>query len=113
MLYELKLTKPLIRVQIFKDRSFAVDCAVLFLLSIPFVPLFFFASVYSQVSLGWQASESGLYLLVFFGGFAIPVGQAVAAETGEVHQFDILYVGAAAQVRHQAPECRSLEFGGI
>ena len=71
VLYELKLTKPLIRVQIFKDRSFAVDCAVLFLLSIPFVPLFFFASVYSQVSLGWQASESGLYLLVFFGGFAI------------------------------------------
>jgi EmrB/QacA subfamily drug resistance transporter len=69
--YELKLTKPLIRVQIFKDRAFAVDCAILFLLSIPFVPLFFFASVYSQVSLGWEASESGLYLLVFFGGFAV------------------------------------------
>ena len=68
--FELKVPKPLIRVRIFKDRSFAVDCAILFLLSIPFVPLFFFASVYSQVALGWEASESGLYLLVFFGGFA-------------------------------------------
>ena len=35
-----------------------------------FVPAFFFASVYSQVSLGFDANQAGLYLLVFFGGFA-------------------------------------------
>jgi hypothetical protein len=37
---------------------------------IAFVPVFFFASVYSQVSLGDDASEAGLYLLIFFAGFA-------------------------------------------
>lgn len=60
---------PLMRVSIFKQRAFAADNVVLFLLSIVFVPLFFFASMYSQVALGWDASEAGLYLLVFFAGF--------------------------------------------
>ena len=40
------------------DRAFAVDNAVLFLLSICFVPLFFFASVYAQIALGESASGS-------------------------------------------------------
>jgi MFS family permease len=37
---------------------------------IAFVPVFFFASVYSQVSLRYDATSAGLYLLVFFAGFA-------------------------------------------
>lgn len=37
---------------------------------VAFVPVFFFASVYSQVSLGFDANNAGLYLPVFFGGFA-------------------------------------------
>lgn len=69
--YESKLTNPLMRVQIFKERAFLGDCLVLFFMSIAFVPLFFFASMYSQISLGWSASEAGIYLLVFFGGFAV------------------------------------------
>ncbi|HYN51160.1 MAG TPA: MFS transporter, partial [Thermoleophilaceae bacterium] len=43
---------------------------VLFCLSMAFVPLFFFASLYAQLSLGQSASETGLYLLIFFAGFA-------------------------------------------
>ena len=70
VLYELRVENPLIRVRIFKNRAFAADNAVLFLLMIPFVPLFFFASMYAQVSLGESASETGLYLLIFFAGFA-------------------------------------------
>lgn len=61
---------PLLRLRIFENRAFAVDCAVLFFLMIPFVPLFFFASEYAQISLGETASETGLYLLIFFAGFA-------------------------------------------
>ncbi len=61
---------PLIKVQIFKDRAFLVDNAVLFFSMIAFVPVFFFASVYSQVSLGYDADNAGLYLLVIFAGFA-------------------------------------------
>ena len=71
VLYQLRIANPLLRLQIFKDRAFAVDNAILFLLMIPFVPLFFFASEYAQISLGESASETGLYLLIFFAGFAV------------------------------------------
>jgi EmrB/QacA subfamily drug resistance transporter len=67
---QLKATNPLLRLRIFENRAFAVDCAVLFFLMIAFVPLFFFASEYAQISLGESASETGLYLLIFFAGFA-------------------------------------------
>jgi len=68
--YELREENPLLRLSVFKDRAFAVDNIVLFLLMIPFVPLFFFASMYAQISLGESASQTGLYLLIFFAGFA-------------------------------------------
>jgi EmrB/QacA subfamily drug resistance transporter len=68
---QLGKASPLIQVRIFAQRAFAADNAVLFLMSAVFVPLFFFASVYAQVALGESASNAGLFLLVFFGGFAI------------------------------------------
>jgi EmrB/QacA subfamily drug resistance transporter len=67
---QLGSTNPLLRLRIFENRAFAVDSAVLFFLMIAFVPLFFFASEYAQISLGESASETGLYLLIFFAGFA-------------------------------------------
>jgi EmrB/QacA subfamily drug resistance transporter len=69
--YELRATNPLMKIRTFTDRAFAVDNAVLFLLMIAFVPLFFFASMYAQISLGESASETGLYLLIFFAGFFV------------------------------------------
>jgi EmrB/QacA subfamily drug resistance transporter len=71
VVYELRIANPLLRLRVFRDKAFAVDNIVLFLLMIPFVPLFFFASMYAQISLGESASETGLYLLIFFAGFAI------------------------------------------
>jgi EmrB/QacA subfamily drug resistance transporter len=68
--HELGTQHPVIQVRIFRDRGFAADNLVLFLLMIVFLPLFFFASLYAQVSLGDDASGAGLYLLVYFGGFA-------------------------------------------
>lgn len=70
VVYELRVEHPLLRLRVFEDRAFAVDNIILFLLMIPFVPLFFFASMYAQISLGESASETGLYLLIFFAGFA-------------------------------------------
>jgi EmrB/QacA subfamily drug resistance transporter len=67
---QLNASNPLLRLRIFENRAFAVDNAVLFFLMIAFVPLFFFASEYAQISLGESASETGLYLLIFFAGFA-------------------------------------------
>lgn len=68
--YQLRTENPLLRLEVFRSRAFTVDNVVLFLLMIPFVPLFFFASMYAQISLGESASETGLYLLIFFAGFA-------------------------------------------
>jgi EmrB/QacA subfamily drug resistance transporter len=68
--HELRTPHPVIQVRIFRNRAFAVDNLVLFLLMIVFLPLFFFASLYAQISLGDDASGAGLYLVIFFGGFA-------------------------------------------
>ena len=68
---ELRNPEPLLRLRIFGDRAFAVDTAALGLMSAVFVPFFFFASVYSQVSLGETASNAGIYILYFFIGFVI------------------------------------------
>jgi EmrB/QacA subfamily drug resistance transporter len=69
--YELRVENPLINMSIFRDRGFASENAVLFIMMICFIPLFFFASLYAQVGLEQGASEAGLYLLIFFGGFAV------------------------------------------
>jgi EmrB/QacA subfamily drug resistance transporter len=68
---ELQSDHPLVPVRLFANQAFAVDNAVLFFLSICFVPLFFFASLYAQVALDKTAENAGLLLLVFFGGFTI------------------------------------------
>lgn len=69
-LYELRAANPLIRMRIFAVRAFFVENVVLFITMVVFVPVFFFASMYAQVSLGYTASNAGLYLLTFFAGFA-------------------------------------------
>ncbi len=82
--FELRIPEPLLRMRIFEDRRFAMQNVVLFLLMICFVPLFFFASTYAQISLGDSASNAGLYLLTFFAGFAIAaqVGGRILDERG-------------------------------
>src|SRR5215475_4475108 len=70
VLVERRTEIPLIKVRIFADRAFSVDNAVLFFGMIAFIPVFFFASVYTQISLGFNANGAGLYLLIYFAGFA-------------------------------------------
>jgi len=70
VLAELRVRQPLIDVRLFRIRAFAVENIVLFTAMIAFIPIFFFASVYAQVALGDGPQEAGLYLLVFFAGFA-------------------------------------------
>ena len=62
---------PLMKVSIFKIRPFFVENLVLGISMLAFVPIFFFASEYAQISLGKTASEAGLFLLYFFIGFVI------------------------------------------
>jgi EmrB/QacA subfamily drug resistance transporter len=62
---------PLMEVRIFNIRAFSVENLVLFLAMLAFVPLFFFASEYAQISLGKTAQNAGLVLLYFFLGFVV------------------------------------------
>jgi EmrB/QacA subfamily drug resistance transporter len=64
-------TSPLIDVNIFRIRPFAVENMVLGISNLAFIPTFFFASEYAQVSLGKSASSASLVLLYFFIGFVI------------------------------------------
>lgn len=68
---ELRAEHPLIKMDIFRNRGFSGANAVLFLFSAVFIPVFFFTSMYAQISLGEDASSAGLYLLVFFAGFGV------------------------------------------
>ena len=73
VLYELRIESPLIQVRTFRDRAFAVDNAILFLLMIPFIPMFFFAGYVI-------ASQYGGRILDRVGARpAIVLGSAVAA----------------------------------
>ena len=56
---------------IFRIRPFLVENLVLGISMLVFVPVFFFASEYAQISLGKSASEAGLFLLYFFLGFVV------------------------------------------
>jgi EmrB/QacA subfamily drug resistance transporter len=69
--WELHTADPLLALKIFRDRGFSVETVVLALMSVVFIPFFFFASVYAQVSLGDSASDAGLYIMYFFLGFVV------------------------------------------
>ena len=70
-LLELRTDSPLIAVGIFRIRPFAVENVVLLIAMMAFVPMFFFASEYAQISLHKKASETGIILLFFFIGFVV------------------------------------------
>jgi len=67
---EARTPGPLIDVSVFRIRAFRVQNIVLFVSMIVFIPIFFFASIYAQVALGDGPQGAGLYLLLFFFGFA-------------------------------------------
>jgi EmrB/QacA subfamily drug resistance transporter len=68
---ERHVDSPLIDLTIFRDRTFFVENAVLLVAMMAFVPVFFFASEYAQISLGEKASKASLVLLYFFAGFVV------------------------------------------
>jgi EmrB/QacA subfamily drug resistance transporter len=69
--YERGVSSPLIEVSIFRIRPFFVENLVLGVSNIVFIPVFFFASEYAQISLGKSASSASLVLLYFFLGFVV------------------------------------------
>jgi predicted MFS family arabinose efflux permease len=70
-LVEIRTASPLIEMSIFRVRPFLVENIVLGISMLVFIPVFFFASEYAQISLGKSPSEASLLLLFFFIGFVI------------------------------------------
>jgi EmrB/QacA subfamily drug resistance transporter len=68
---ELRTEHPLMRVRIFSDRAFLMDNIVLGISMLAFIPVFFFASEYAEISLGKKSTQAGIVLLYFFIGFVI------------------------------------------
>jgi EmrB/QacA subfamily drug resistance transporter len=68
---ELRTESPLIKVSIFRIRAFSFENLVLAVAMLAFVPVFFFASEYAQISLGETPTQAGLFLLYFFLGFVV------------------------------------------
>ena len=68
---EYRTTAPLMQVRIFRIRAFAVENLVLGIAMLSFIPVFFFASEYAQISLDKKAQQAGLFLLYFFLGFVV------------------------------------------
>jgi len=67
---EWRTAVPLMQVRIFTIHAFRMENLVLGIAMLAFVPVFFFASEYAEISLGESASRTGLYILYFFLGFA-------------------------------------------
>ncbi len=68
---ELRTESPLIEVRIFEIRPFLVENLVLGISTLVFIPTFFFASEYAEISLGKSASQASLVLLYYFVGFVV------------------------------------------
>ncbi len=68
---EMRTASPLIQVKIFRIRAFSVENVVLLIAMMAFIPVFFFASEYAQISLRKSSSQAGVFLLFFFIGFAV------------------------------------------
>ena len=83
-LVELRQRQPLISVRLFAIRAFLVENIILVISMACFIPIFFFASVYAQEALGDGPNQAGLFLLLFFAGFApgVQVGGRVLDRRG-------------------------------
>lgn len=66
-----RVATPLLRLNVFKDRGFTLATLCTLFASAAFVSVFFFLSVYGQVSLAMSAMATGLLFLKLFVGFVI------------------------------------------
>jgi EmrB/QacA subfamily drug resistance transporter len=68
---EQRTRSPLIDIQVFHNRAFAIENLVLGIAMVVSIPVYFFASEYAEIALGQPALKASLVLLYFFAGFVI------------------------------------------
>jgi EmrB/QacA subfamily drug resistance transporter len=110
---ELQTPSPLMQVSIFRIRPFLVENLVLAITMLVFIPVFFFASEYAQISLGKTPAEAGEVLLYFFIGFVIAaqIGGRMLDRVGAKRPVVIGCVLGAAGFWLWARKVTGLDFG--
>ena len=111
---ELRTASPLMDISIFRIRPFLVENLVLGISMLVFVPVFFFASEYAQISLGKSASSASLVLLYFFLGFVVAaqIGGRMLDRGGAKRPVVLGCVLAAVGFWLWSDQVTSLDFGG-
>lgn len=71
VLIQRRRKEPLIKLRVFRDRGFTISVIATLFSSFAFISVFFFLSVYGQVSLGLSVGDTGLLFLKLFSGFVI------------------------------------------
>ena len=110
---ELRTSSPLMEVRIFRIRAFSVENMVLAISMLVFIPVFFFASIYAQISLGKSASQAGIVLLFFFLGFVVAaqIGGRMLDRVGAKRPVVLGCVLAAVGFELWASKVTDLSFG--
>ena len=113
VLVELRTESPLIKVNIFRIRAFAVENIVLLIAMMAFIPVFFFASEYAQISLHDSASSAGIFLLYFFLGFVVlaQIGGRILDREGAKRAVVLGCAIAAVGFDFWASKATTLSFG--
>src|SRR5580658_2984876 len=110
---EVRTQSPLMKISIFRIRPFLVENLVLGIAMLVFIPVFFFASEYAQISLGDTASKAGIFLLYFFIGFVITaqIGGRMLDRSGAKRPVVVGCALAAVGFYLWAGDVTSLHFG--
>jgi MFS family permease len=113
-LVEARTATPLIQIRIFRIRAFLVENLVLAIAMLVFIPIFFFASEYAQISLGRSAAGASLLLLYFFAGFVVAaqIGGRMLDRVGAKRPVTVGCVLAAIGFYFWADKVTDLSLGG-
>jgi EmrB/QacA subfamily drug resistance transporter len=113
--YERRTEQPLISIQAFIDnRPFAVDNVLTLFLFFTWLAVFFFGSIYFQVSVGQEPTQAGFSILTMFYSFFIAsrIGGGMYDKIGAKHPVSIGLAAVAVGLWLWASELSSLTGGG-
>ncbi len=115
VVYERRTEQPLISIQAFIDnRPFAVDNVLTLFLFFTWLAVFFFGSIYFQVSVGQEPTQAGFSILTMFYSFFIAsrIGGGMYDKLGAKHPVSIGLAAVAVGLWLWASELSSLTGGG-
>src|SRR6478736_4367335 len=115
VVYERRAESPLISIQAFIDnRPFAVDNVLTLFLFFTWLAVFFFGSIYFQVSVGQEPTQAGFSILTMFYSFFIAsrIGGGMYDKIGAKHPVSIGLAAIAVGLWLWASELSKLTSGG-